>query len=406
MNSIANFLRKAADDGDLELLNLNNSVQKKESGAPTEFIVDKNDVIDARVIERKPSDEIPKETRRPEKKDTVFSEKVLRLEFVIKHYGNAWDPENANRMRTAAIITSALLLAGFIGYKLLLGGIAYNIGEADTLAKITSKESTAEAKTVAAAVPVFGADKPGRSALKPSTPPDASAILAAATPFHKEKAIAPATIAEPQPGPAPVERNDNANRKVGPVPKLPAAQPKAPETRKQAERVVTPPLPSTTTRTANSSKEVVKPLAVAKSQPQGESPKQVNPSSTLGMPTPAANEKPSTGSTPTAADQRTKEEAPNGVNVDMGSEIVLTEKPRPGFVVSKPQEQPKSQPQPDRNGPSAGFTVVNVLDGMVLVQQGRRVKPIAVGDQMPDGQVLRSVDPTKGRYQTESIYMP
>ena len=46
------------------------------------------------------------------------------------------------------------------------------------------------------------------------------------------------------------------------------------------------------------------------------------------------------------------------------------------------------------------FKVVNVIEGTVIVRQGRSVRQIKVGEKMPDGQTLKSVSVDKGQFET------
>jgi hypothetical protein len=95
---------------------------------------------------------------------------------------------------------------------------------------------------------------------------------------------------------------------------------------------------------------------------------------------------------PTPEAERPHQE--DAVNVDLsttGTDSVSKRTPSS----SAPDALPSSRPTPS----VSNFKVVGVLEGMVLVQQGRKVTPVAVGHALPDGQILRSSDPDAGRYE-------
>jgi hypothetical protein len=60
--------------------------------------------------------------------------------------------------------------------------------------------------------------------------------------------------------------------------------------------------------------------------------------------------------------------------------------------------RPTISPQPAL---SKDYKVVNVIEGVVIVRQGQMVRPIKVGEKMPDGQTLKSVNTDKGQFETQ-----
>lgn len=84
----------------------------------------------------------------------------------------------------------------------------------------------------------------------------------------------------------------------------------------------------------------------------------------------------------------------DGVSVDLASLGTAQSVAAPIRRPAPPAEVPVVAPAPAVNA----FNVVSVLDGMVLVQQGRRVSPVAVGQALPDGKVLHSADSASGKF--------
>lgn len=65
----------------------------------------------------------------------------------------------------------------------------------------------------------------------------------------------------------------------------------------------------------------------------------------------------------------------------------------------KPQLMPR-QPAVVAVAPSTDYKVVNVIEGTVMVRQGQSVRQIRIGEKMPDGQILKSVNVEKGEFET------
>ncbi|CAN5462155.1 hypothetical protein BH10PSE16_BH10PSE16_03910 [soil metagenome] len=74
------------------------------------------------------------------------------------------------------------------------------------------------------------------------------------------------------------------------------------------------------------------------------------------------------------------------------------------FVLSR--SRAKAAPEARATDPAQAlpaaldFKVVNVIEGTVIVRQGRSVRQIKVGEKMPDGQTLKSVSVDKGQFET------
>ena len=71
----------------------------------------------------------------------------------------------------------------------------------------------------------------------------------------------------------------------------------------------------------------------------------------------------------------------------------------PARVPAKPVEEPKFQEKTASSG-SGEFRVVNVIEGAVIVRQGQTVRQYRIGDQMPNGQTLKSVDTDTGKFDS------
>ena len=71
----------------------------------------------------------------------------------------------------------------------------------------------------------------------------------------------------------------------------------------------------------------------------------------------------------------------------------------PARVPPKPQEEPKFQEKTASSG-SGEFRVVNVIEGAVIVRQGQTVRQYRIGEQMPNGQTLKSVDIDSGKFES------
>ena len=71
----------------------------------------------------------------------------------------------------------------------------------------------------------------------------------------------------------------------------------------------------------------------------------------------------------------------------------------PARVPAKPVEEPKFQEKTASSG-SGEFRVVNVIEGAVIVRQGQTVRQYRIGDQMPNGQTLQSVDIDNGKFDS------
>jgi len=156
--------------------------------------------------------------------------------------------------------------------------------------------------------------------------------------------------------------------------------------------------------------------APAPQRTAGSKPVAGAPAAIAGVPTFAA-----TAPTPASDDAPARQrEDGNGVSVDLGAVGSATATPqRPAArrsssppatpiqasapatpaapaTLASPAE-PAQAPAP--RIAAADFSVVGVLDGMVLVQQGRRVSPVAIGQTLPDGKVLRSTDAESGKFE-------
>lgn len=88
-----------------------------------------------------------------------------------------------------------------------------------------------------------------------------------------------------------------------------------------------------------------------------------------------------------------------GVSVDLANLGSTASTSAPARTQAPPPQIPPSPPAPVATATTASFSVVGVLDGMVLVQQGRRVSPVGVGQALPDGRLLQSTDTASGKYQ-------
>ena len=49
------------------------------------------------------------------------------------------------------------------------------------------------------------------------------------------------------------------------------------------------------------------------------------------------------------------------------------------------------------------YKVVNVLEGTVVVRQGQSVRQVKLGEKMPDGKILKSVNVDKGQFETLAL---
>lgn len=69
-----------------------------------------------------------------------------------------------------------------------------------------------------------------------------------------------------------------------------------------------------------------------------------------------------------------------------------------------PASNPSSSPAPTTSAPSAPtarFTLVSVLSDGVLVRTGQQVKPIRIGQELPDGRQLLAVDQKAGTFEAK-----
>lgn len=88
--------------------------------------------------------------------------------------------------------------------------------------------------------------------------------------------------------------------------------------------------------------------------------------------------------------------------------IVLTPREKKGDKTRPDQAAPPVQPSASAStapaatvvAAGASFKVVNILEGTVVVRQGQSVCQVKVGEKMPDGQVLKSVNLDKGEFET------
>ena len=71
----------------------------------------------------------------------------------------------------------------------------------------------------------------------------------------------------------------------------------------------------------------------------------------------------------------------------------------PARVPAKPVEEPKFQ-EKTASSNTGEFRVVNVIEGAVIVRQGQTVRQYRIGDQMPNGQTLKSVDIDTGKFDS------
>ena len=71
----------------------------------------------------------------------------------------------------------------------------------------------------------------------------------------------------------------------------------------------------------------------------------------------------------------------------------------PARVPAKLVEEPKFQ-EKTASSNTGEFRVVNVIEGAVIVRQGQAVRQYRIGDQMPNGQTLKSVDIDTGKFDS------
>ncbi|UUZ66300.1 hypothetical protein LP417_35390 (plasmid) [Polaromonas sp. P1-6] len=79
------------------------------------------------------------------------------------------------------------------------------------------------------------------------------------------------------------------------------------------------------------------------------------------------------------------------------------EKPAEAVEVVLPVKARPQVPKPQASAPPAiskDYKVVNVIDGIVIVRQGQSVRQVHIGEKMPDGQTLKSVNTDKGQFET------
>jgi hypothetical protein len=162
------------------------------------------------------------------------------------------------------------------------------------------------------------------------------------------------------------------------------------------------PTPNNRAKAKADSKADTKPTPKPKPQPKVRVSDGDKPDAAMQRPS-SIKKEPSARTEPAQAKGRDEH---SGVSVDLanlgaGATATPVQRNRAAAVeisATLAPEPPAPAAKPAQASAVDGFAVVGVLDGMVLVQQGRRVTPVTVGQALPDGRLLRSTDPASHKF--------
>lgn len=91
---------------------------------------------------------------------------------------------------------------------------------------------------------------------------------------------------------------------------------------------------------------------------------------------------------------------PSPAKAQEDAEIVIRQKALVDAPVAAPAVAGSTSGKGEPVRAAAAFKVVNIFDSTVIVRQGQTVRQIKVGEKMPDGQTLKSINADKGQFET------